>query len=96
MSTDRYTAAHVYNYKIQGIIRYILFFGVAFGNCFLVQCVEDTDTRKFRDSGISCNRFHLIDNNRVNNVRRNSDLITDFAGKDASKVRCVLSLHTCF
>ncbi len=52
----------------------------------------DGDPRNLRDTGESCNRLQLINDNRVDDVGGNADGVADLSGKDAAEVRCVISL----
>ena len=74
-----YAAAHVYYYQTQGLIRLAGLFCISLGNCLLVQGMEDTSSGDLFQTGISCDGHQLIYYNRVYDIRRNADLITDLS-----------------
>ena len=86
-------AAHVGHNQIQRIIGNAFFFCVAFCYSLLIQCVEDTDARKLRKSGIAGHRFQLVHNHRIYNIGRNSQRFGDFPGQQAAQVGSVLPLE---
>ena len=84
MRTDGDTAAHVDDDEVQILVALAVLLGKAAGNGLLVQRMENTSSGKLRHTGKARNRLQLIHIDRIYDIRRNSDLITDFPCKDTA------------
>ena len=91
MSAYGNTAAHVNYDQVQAAVRNALLLRVTLCNCLLVECVEDRLTRQLRNTRVTGNVLHLVNNNGVYDEGLSADLVADLARDDAAQVGSMLT-----